>query len=627
MLAKVITLSKERNVGFAPVVAYVFRDDKSLEKGDREPVGPIEAGQFNLYADMDTVEDRELAADLMNDTSRLVERNGRFKGNPVYHYTINWMEKEHPGKSQVEAAVEHTLKALGMQECEAIWALHRDTDNDHVHVVVNRVHPERGIVIGPPRLDYLILDKAMRELELRQGWDHAPGPHVVIPGRNPEIVRMSKSERRKLGLMPDPGKMAESQKAMRAEKNIGVPSFQNWLAAHVTPHVRQVLESPGSTWQDLHDRLDRFGCSIEIRGSGMIVKTAMEDRTLTAKASHMAYWASQSRLEARLGKFQPSRLRARLEPSSGYAKFVEEIQAGALDGPGITGKDDPERIARRAARAKARQELVVRFKEEQKQAKDQKKQSRKEMRERHTEERKSLNEHLQSNKSFFLEDQARMGIKGTVAHSLWAREKAVAKEALQKRHRQERETFSAARAKGQVWRSWLERQAEMGDEAARAALRGIRYREQRQKEASWNGIEGEELEALSPFRADGTDQPEKNRIMLANLVAEVDKRKQLITYSDEHGNRCFTDEGPRIVVHDKENRGLDAALRLASQKYGGEVKLTGSAEFREEAARAAARLGIQVADEDLKRLWKDEREKLNRERQHSRPMDSQDPER
>jgi hypothetical protein len=51
---------------------------------------------------------------------------------------------------------------------------------------------------------------------------------------------------------------------------------------------------------------------------------------------------------------------------------------------------------------------------------------------------------------------------------------------------------------------------------------------------------------------------------------------------------------------------VEAALRIAEQKYGA-VDITGSAVFREQAARQAARLGIQVRDADLQKVWQDER--------------------
>lgn len=620
MLAKVISLStSEKNVGFSPVVSYIFRDDKKLENGDREPIGLVEGGQFNLYADLDSLEDRKLAAELMDGTAAQTERNGRFKGNPAYHYSINWMEGEHPTKEQVEQAVAHSLNALGMHECETIWAIHRDTENDHVHVVVNRVHPEKEIVVGPPRRDYLILDKAMREIEIKQGWQHAPGPWVVVPGRDgtPEIVRMSKAERRKLGLMNDPGQMTESQQARRAEKNSGVPSFQKWLSTDVSPHVREALNRPGAGWEDVHVALARHGCSIEIKGSGMIIKSTLGERTMTAKASHIAYWASQSRLEATLGPFQPPRLQVEADPSRTYSKFVDDIQSGIHDGPGITGKQDPERMATRIDRAKARDELKARYKAEQAATKEIRPQKRHALQEIHAAERKALGEFLKAGKDDFIQQQAKNGIRGPVAYSLWSREKALARESMQIRHRLERRELTTSIPKGLVWRAWLEQQAEKGDEAAKAALRGIRYREQRQKAALQNAIEGEELEPLKPFTKPKLERENEDsyKITLANLTPEIDTRKQIIVYRDEQGQKRFTDEGPRIVVHDTADGSLESALRLAAQKYGGEVKLTGSAEFREEAARTAARLGIMVADEDLKQVHEREQERIKEERQ------------
>jgi len=158
--------------------------------------------------------------------------------------------------------------------------------------------------------------------------------------------------------------------------------------------------------------------------------------------------------------------------------------------------------------------------------------------------------------------------------------------------------------KGQVWRTWLEQEAVQGNEAAKSALRGIKYREGRDKEQ--NSISGEELDPLKPVKKDSRDHDGDQAITLANLTPEV-RGSQSIIYRDSNGNRRITDEGPRVVVHDKSDGTLETALDLAGQKYGREVYLTGSAEFREEAARECARQNIRVADKDLQILWNQER--------------------
>ena len=139
-----------------------------------------------------------------------------------------------------------------------------------------------------------------------------------------------------------------------------------------------------------------------------------------------------------------------------------------------------------------------------------------------------------------------------------------------------------------MWRVWLEHQVGAGDAAAQAALRGIRYQEQRNKRQTRNGMEREELEPLYP--------------VLSLLHAELDRSRQRVDYRD--------DTSPWINVHDQTDTTLEAALRVAAQKFGGSVDINGSADFRERAARTAARLGITVRDPDLQPLWREERQRL-----------------
>lgn len=606
MLAKVINLSKSakgKNVGFGPAVKYIFRDDEELAE-------VIEGGQINLDCDLETRTDRAIMTDIMNHDASKVEKNGKFKGNPVYHFSLSWKENEHPTKEQIHESVEHTLKALGMSECQTVYAIHRDTDNDHVHVLVNRVHPEKGTIVGPPRRDYLILDKAMRDMEIKQGWQHDNGPNVVVPDRNGKaaIIRMTKAERNAAGIaIPDPTKMRESQQAIRSEKNTGTPSFQKWLAQEATKEIKEVISRPGATWADVHVVLAKRGCSLEVKGSGLIVKTQLAARTLTAKASQMHHDFGKGKLEKKLGPFQPAPYQAASNLDKTYGYFVHAHQSSiGHDHPGVTGGDTPERLLRRIERAQDREDLHAKFKHEQRGLQTERPFLKGEMRRRHQQERKNLAESLKDKKGEFIEDLKTQGIVGPAAYSLWARENIVARDALQAQQKQERQEFSVNQPKGQVWRKWLEQEAGRGNEAAKSALRGIHYREGRNKQQ--NCIEGEELDPLKPSKkADRGVADDPYKITLSNLTPEVDNFRQAVVYRDDNGNKRLTDEGPRIVVHDKSDGTLATALGLASQKYGGEVFLTGSAEFREEAARECARQGIRVADKDLQILWNQER--------------------
>jgi hypothetical protein len=251
--------------------------------------------------------------------------------------------------------------------------------------------------------------------------------------------------------------------------------------------------------------------------------------------------------------------------------------------------ESAERTTRRVERQVARRELAARFKVDQELLRRERPVMRQMMVSRHGMQRKALTAALRLEKPDAIAKAKASGLSHNMAQSLWAMEAAKRREELQKHQAAERKALTAKVPRSEVWRTWLDRQTEAGDEAARAALRGIRYRDQRKKSQGIDGIEGEELDPL-------------RKLTVAALQAEVDQRRQMVIYRKQDGLEAFTDTGPRIVMHDKADDSLEAALRIAAQKYGGKVDITGSSEFRERAAREAVRLGIEVANADLQEI-------------------------
>ena len=604
---------------FADLVNYVARE----ADGKGREVDKEEMGVLNLDTD---VEDLDLVIKQMDMAAAKTAKNGKFKGDPVYHLILSWQEGDKPTPKQVKECVQYTLKALGMEECQAVWAIHHDTDNDHVHIAVNRVHPEKGIVMGPPRRDYHVIDKAMRELELIHGFRRDNGPYVTLDTENgPQIVRMSRKERAEKGLLKHGDEIGPrtTQAAKAAERSQGAPSFQEWAQRDPAAALRDALEKPDATWRNLHEALAPYGIQIQIKGTGMVVSTTLENgRILACPISKLDRNFTKMRLEQRLGTFTPPSPSFSQKPATTtYADFLHEAQSGhQQDGPaphdGVApGRDAPgrgdngQRAKRRAERQKAREDLHTRYQADQQRIKDTRRDARKALLARQKVEREAQRQDHKGRKSLFITRKVATGMGRQAATSLWAYTAASEKEALQKRHLKERHALPRT----MVWRDWLEQQAAppINDEAAKAALRGIRYRERRDDNQKKNGIEGEELEALKPI--------------LSRLHHEIDHRRQLIHYRDAQGRDLFTDTGPRIDVHDRAESTVEAALRIAAQKYGA-VDITGSSAFREQAARAAARLGIEVRDADLQKVWQMERE-VTQPKQPQRGDETRRPER
>ena len=91
--------------------------------------------------------------------------------DPINHYVLSWREGEQPTTPQIEQCVDIVLDELGLQEHQVFYGLHADTDNLHLHIAVNRVHPETLKVIKPNKgFDLESLHKAVARIEHVQGW-------------------------------------------------------------------------------------------------------------------------------------------------------------------------------------------------------------------------------------------------------------------------------------------------------------------------------------------------------------------------------------------------------------------------------------------------------------------------
>ena len=95
-------------------------------------------GSANLLA-----EDHDAQVQEMVDLAEVAKRAPQ----PVQHWIFSWKEGEQPTAAQADQAVSLFLKEMGLSEHQAVYGLHSDTDNWHLHLAVNRVHPESEKVV------------------------------------------------------------------------------------------------------------------------------------------------------------------------------------------------------------------------------------------------------------------------------------------------------------------------------------------------------------------------------------------------------------------------------------------------------------------------------------------------
>jgi hypothetical protein len=630
MLAKVILLKKTWKT-VASAANYVVDDLKKTPEqpgpGSYEPEdavnylareGVLEAASFNMEGLNPTdPDDRRQIIKLMDSTARAWASRSKAnpKTNPFYHVVLSWKEGEQPTIEQATAAAAKALNAVGMANNQAFFAIHRDKDHHHhIHIIANRVHLDHLILTGPPRYDFLVLDKTCREIELEQGWQHDNGPHVVIDG---QIKRLTHALRRQLGLETDKSLAphAPAVKARMGEVKAGLPSLAGWLKSKLAPELLAA-----QNWQEFHDACAARGLSVVKVKSGLIFEANMLDKATQTKASAVHYALSLGRLQNRFGEYQPpgvatapDTLANRPKSGSTYNDYVARIACGtdpdSQEHPGRTGRGE-KRDQARLDRALARKALFEQYKSEKCTAKDSRNAARRKLRVLHQSEKSDLLKQLAAAKAGTVATlQNQYGSQ--IARLLWAAQRTAAMEDLA--DRQKRERLALTRANAMEWLPWLERQAELGNEAAIAALRGLRYRAQREKNKQKAGIEGEDLGQTKPPISQengirGVVRPDHFDIRTAQLRITPEHS---IEYLDASGKVRLTDSGPRIdLTHENDQQAMQAGLMLASQKYGGEVFVTGSLAFRELVATQALVMGIRVKNPELAHISLDKKRNI-----------------
>jgi len=492
--------------------------------------------------------------------------------NAAYHYVISWRAGEHPTNEQAFDALTTTLAALGMQEHQWIGAVHRNTEHFHTHVAVNRINPETLKSVYPKQ-DWIALDRACRELEIKHGWSHTRGTHTVEPGSDnaPHIVRTPRGFSTEL-------KAPTTTRARDFTAWNGLESFQEWVGKEPADHLKRALEKSNVTWQSVHKSLAAFNLEYCKRGSGAVVIDRVSPGKFYAKASHIGRFASLGRLEAHLGPFE-----ARKDPHLQQESCQRDLSAKSIarsyqrDTEERHGNQEHRRTKRHAlyeryAAAKSQWERTEGHKIEL--AWWQQKTTEKARFERLRADNRSAREQIKRSKT---------SVNKRVLYSIQSYVAAAKREALQLLIRKERADLKAQQAVGRPrpWREWLAEQAAMGDNAAQAALRGLRYRERKERRTETPRIEVGVVAGLET----------PNKAVLGALQWTADDRG--VNY---HLNNAlaFRDEGAKVIFSDASDDSIRAGLLLCREKWARGLNISGRDEFKVKAGALAREMRIHV---------------------------------
>lgn len=232
--------------------------------------------------------------------------------NPISHYVLSWREGEQPSGAQVKQAVAVFLEELGLKGHQAIYGLHSDTDNIHLHIAVNRVHPETEKAVKPSNgFDIEAGHRAVARIEHLQGWQPEDnGRYVVLA--NGELARAGRHREQR----------GPSQKARDMEVRTGEKSAERIASEEGAGLIRGAR-----SWTELHRQLAERGMRLEKKGSGAVLWVGQT----AVKASSAGRDCSLVALQKRLGPYEACR-EAVADPRARSAEPLTQGQSSSWRG-------------------------------------------------------------------------------------------------------------------------------------------------------------------------------------------------------------------------------------------------------------------------------------------------------
>ena len=210
---------------------------------------------------------------------RLVEavhaQNARAGNNRTYHMVISLHPEDRSlNGNELRRVVENLVETLGFTGHQYIAARHNDKDHEHVHVAINKIHPQTFRIHSP-------------------AWDHQK---LFTAGRGLEL---------ELGLTPLRSRARDREKvpqrAADHEAHHGIDSFARWTRKKLGPALQaRELRS----CDDLHEVCASLGVVLRPHGNGLVFEDV--ERGIRVKASFVGRELSKPRLCQRLGVFQPA---------------------------------------------------------------------------------------------------------------------------------------------------------------------------------------------------------------------------------------------------------------------------------------------------------------------------------
>lgn len=209
-------------------------------------------------------------------------KNQRATGDKNYHMLISFAPGENPPEEVIKIIEDRVVTAIGLKDHQRISVVHHDTDNLHIHVAINKIHPVSFNMIEPYRA-YKVFAEVASKLEVEFG--------LKITNHLPTLSR-------------------SENLANDMERHSGIESLINWMKRHCIASIESA-----NSWLEVHHLLAQHGLAMRIKGNGLVF---CDKRGLTIKASSVSRSFSKKNMETKLGRFKSYKLNGDLTQEKIY---------------------------------------------------------------------------------------------------------------------------------------------------------------------------------------------------------------------------------------------------------------------------------------------------------------------
>jgi Relaxase/Mobilisation nuclease domain/Large polyvalent protein-associated domain 7 len=530
MIAKAIPMKTAEKSHFAKLVAYITDEQDT----------PFRLGAVNITnCFSDEAEDAVL--EVMNTQMQ----NRRATSDKTYHLIVSFRAGEEPNPETLKVIEEELCVGLGFKDHQRVSAVHCDTENLHIHIAINKVHPVKHTIHNPFQ-DYKTLAKLCAKLE------------------------------QQYGLKVDNHSTQRNHSAGRArdmEAHAGVESLISWIQQNALEKIKQA-----NSWEVLHTVLHENGLRIKARGNGLAISTT--DGELGVKASSVARELSKGKLEQRLGNFQAANEQslAAIKVKQRYEKSPLTNKSAKTEQQSVRINNPENKQAKISSselfgvyQSKMAERTVIRNNEFQK-AKARHKDQIQQAKANAASKRRWIKALIQPgiNKKLLL---------GLVSKALQANIKQI--NADYKHKRQQLYNLYGR----QTWLDWMQTQAKQGNYNALQLLR------QRHINTDQRG------NYLVKSKYNSSEEPSSTKYDPPLPKAKVTK-KGTVFYL--HNKAVIKDDGNRFhVAGDANQEVLTTALIHAKHRHGYQLSVQGNELFQENVVRASVKAGLNISfDQD-----------------------------